>query len=70
MATGDWRANIGAWRDVKNVIRDVIKITLNDVPNNGLIARVSDKRTSYCHKIDKKVGFNKYITYMVRIYVL
>ena len=41
--------------DVKNVNKDVIKITANDVPNNGLNARVLGKIQSYCHKIDKKV---------------
>jgi len=36
-------------RDVKNVIGDVIEITANDVPNNGLIARINGNWTSYCH---------------------
>jgi hypothetical protein len=55
MATGDWRANIGAWRDVKTVMQDVIKNRPNDVPKNGLIARINGNWTSYCYKIDKKV---------------
>jgi hypothetical protein len=49
MATGDWQANIGALRDVKNVMRDVMKNRPNDVPKNGLIARVLKDLPSYCH---------------------
>ena len=28
------------------------EIAANDVPNNGLIARVKGNRTSYCYEID------------------
>ena len=38
-----------------DVNSDVIKITANDVPNNGSNARVSSNRTSYCYELDKKV---------------
>ena len=41
--------------DVKNVNKNVIEIAANDVPRNGLNARVLSKIQSYCHEIDKKV---------------
>lgn len=30
-----------------------MKITANDVPKNGLIARINGNWTSYCHEKDK-----------------
>jgi len=40
------------FRDVKNVISDVMKNTLNDVPKNGEILRAISNRTSYCYELD------------------
>ena len=39
--------------DVMGRQKNVTEIAANDVPKNGLIARVLGERTSYCHKIDK-----------------